>query len=89
MIGNQLSYVVTYSGLGSAATASHIHGPADTTHSSGVIVPLATPSGTSGTISGTVLLTREALADILAGTAYINIHTTGNGGGEIRGQIHR
>ncbi|MBT6237659.1 MAG: CHRD domain-containing protein, partial [Verrucomicrobia bacterium] len=24
---------------------------------------------------------------IMSGEAYINIHTTGNGGGEIRGQI--
>ena len=89
MIGSQLSYVVTYSGLTSPATASHIHGPADVAHAAGVLVPLNTPAGTSGTISGTLSLTPQVLADVLAGMTYINIHTTTNGGGEIRGQITR
>jgi uncharacterized protein (TIGR03118 family) len=89
LIGNQLSYVVSYAGLSGPATASHIHGPADAAHSAGVLVPLNTPSGTSGTISGTVSLTPAVLADVLAGVTYINIHSTANPGGEIRGQITR
>ena len=76
-----------YSGLTSAAGASHIHGPADTTHAAGVLVPLNTPTGTSGTISGTATLTADQLADLLTGQTYINIHTANNPGGEIRGQI--
>jgi CHRD domain len=89
MIGNQLSYVVSYSGLAGAATASHIHGPADVAHSAGILVPLNTPTGTSGTISGTLSLTPQVLADVLAGLTYINVHSTTNSGGEIRGQIVR
>ncbi len=89
MIGNQLSYVVSYSGLAGTATASHIHGPADAAHLAGVLVPLNTPTGTSGTISGTLSLTPQVLADVLAGMTYINIHSTANPGGEIRGQILR
>jgi len=89
MIGSNMLYMVTYSGLTGAATASHIHGPADLAHSAGILVPLNNPAGTSGSISGTVSLTPTVLADVLAGLTYINIHSTTNGGGEIRGQIVR
>ena len=55
------------------------------------------PSGTAtGSISltGTVNASRGISGDSLrklmdAGLTYANIHTTTNGGGEIRGQIHR
>jgi len=86
-IGSQLFYNVTYSGLSAPAIASHIHGPADPTTAASVIIPLATPSGTSGTISGTTSLTPTDMAYLLSGLTYINIHTTNNPGGEIRGQI--
>lgn len=89
MIGSQMIYEVAYSGLLGNATASHIHGPADTTHSSGVLVPLNNPTGTAGSFSGQVSLPAVALADVLAGLSYINIHNTTNQGGEIRGQITR
>ena len=87
LIGSRLFYTITYSGLSSAANAAHIHGPADPTIGAGVLVPLNTPSGTNGTISGSVILTPQNLAYLLAGQTYINIHTINNGGGEIRGQI--
>jgi hypothetical protein len=86
-IGSQLFYEINYSGLSASATAAHIHGPASTTTSAGVIVPLNSPSGTAGTIAGTATLTPQNLAYILAGQTYVNIHTTANPGGEIRGQI--
>jgi uncharacterized protein (TIGR03118 family) len=89
LIGNQLTYQVGYAGLNGTATGSHIHGPADAAHSAGVMVPLNAPTGTSGTISGVLSLSPQALADILAGLAYINIHSTTNPAGEIRGQISR
>jgi uncharacterized protein (TIGR03118 family) len=87
LIGSRLFYTISYSGLGSGATAAHIHGPADPTIGAGVLVPLATPSGTNGTISGSVILTPQNLAYLLAGQTYLNIHTVNNFGGEIRGQI--
>jgi uncharacterized protein (TIGR03118 family) len=86
-IGSELHYDISYSGLAGPATAAHIHGPADTTAPGGVLVPLNTPAGTSGRISGTVSLDPTEMAYVLAGLTYVNIHTTINGGGEIRGQI--
>lgn len=87
LIGNQLTYDVSYSGLSSAATAAHIHGPAGTDAPAPVLIGLGTPSGTSGTLSGTLTLSQDNLNHILNGQTYINIHTVNNGGGEIRGQI--
>ncbi len=88
LVGNELYYDISYSGLQGPATAAHIHGPADSTVSTGVLIPLNTPTGTSGNISGTVSLNSTNLAYLLAGLSYINIHSTSNTTGEIRGQIY-
>jgi hypothetical protein len=87
--GGVLSYTINYTGLTDTAQAAHIHGPADTTHSAGVLFPLNGVSGTAGTLSGTQDLSANAdwLTDIITGNAYANIHTPTNPGGEIRGQI--
>lgn len=85
--GTTLSYLVSYSGLGSAPTASHIHGPFDSQTSGGVMKAFATPVGTTGYIMGTVTLSDTERANVLAGKGYVNIHTANNGGGEIRGQV--
>ena len=87
-IGNQIMYEIAYSGLSSSATAAHFHGPAAPGANNGVIIPLNNPSGTSGTISGTVSVSTTNLAYILAGQTYLNMHTLNNGGGEIRGQVY-
>jgi hypothetical protein len=87
--GSELTYSISYSGLSSEAQHAHIHGPADITQPAGVLFPLNGATGTAGTLSGTQDLSGNAdwLTDILTGNAYANIHTTINGGGEIRGQI--
>ena len=87
LIGSQLFYDISYSGLSSTPTASHIHGPATPGVNANVIIPLATPVGTSGSYSGSVSLTPTNLAYLLAGQTYVNIHTISNSAGEIRGQI--
>jgi hypothetical protein len=87
LVGNQLTYTVTWSGLGSTATAGHIHAPAGVEGTAGVIVPFSGVTGTSGTISGSATLTDTQAAQIRGGEAYVNIHTGPNPGGEIRGQI--
>jgi len=87
LIGSRLYYRIRYSGLTGNATAAHIHGPAGTTNSAGVLVGLATPTGTNGTIAGWVTLSPLHLHYLLSGLTYINLHTTPNPGGEIRGHI--
>lgn len=85
--GNVVNYDIVYNGLGTAATAAHIHGPATTEQAAGVLKGLATPSGTSGRLTGSITLDLAQLSALLDGKTYVNIRTTGQGGGELRGQI--
>ncbi|MCI0538678.1 MAG: CHRD domain-containing protein, partial [Verrucomicrobiales bacterium] len=87
LIGNQLIYNITYSGLSAAATAGHIHGPGTAEQAAGVLVPFPNVSGTSGTLTGALTLDATQLTALLDGLTYVNIHTSNNPGGEIRGQI--
>lgn len=82
----EISWKVTYEGLTGDAVAAHIHGPAAAGTNAGVMVnfgmaPFKSP------IEGKATLTDAQMADILAGRAYVNLHTAANKGGEIRGQI--
>ena len=86
-VGNKLFYNINYSGLSADATGAHIHGPADANATAGVLVPLSGAVGTSGTLSGVVTLSAAGLGALVDGLTYVNIHTTLNGGGEIRGQV--
>ena len=88
---------ITFSGLGSNSTGGHIHGPANTTSEAGVLYSLDgtyfTAGSTTGTISGTLNFVSgtytisQQETQLQDGLWYINIHTTGNSGGEIRGQL--
>lgn len=80
---------MTYSGLSSGATASHIHGPALVNQNAPVMVPIPlNPAGTtSGTTSFTLLLNSSQVQTVLDGLSYVNIHDAEFPGGEIRGQI--
>jgi hypothetical protein len=82
----QLSWKVSYGGLSSDAAAAHIHGPAAPGTNAGVVVNLA-PNGAKNPIEGSATLTDAQIADLLAGSDYVNVHTAQNKGGEIRGQI--
>ncbi|OGF05496.1 MAG: hypothetical protein A2W00_01320 [Candidatus Eisenbacteria bacterium RBG_16_71_46] len=80
---NTLTYQITYGGLSSAETAAHIHGPAAPGTNAGV--KHALPAGSPK--NGVWNYPEPDEADILSGRMYVNIHTSTNPGGEIRGQI--
>ena len=83
---NTLTYSVTWSGLTTAATMAHFHGPAAAGTNAAVIVPFTiNANGTSA--NGTTTLTDAQETDMLAGKWYSNVHTSTNPGGEIRGQV--
>ena len=85
--GLNLTYYLSYEGLGSGISAAHIHNGAVGVNG-GVFVPFTPVVGTQfGIISGVATLTAAQKDFITTGAAYFNIHTTVNGGGEIRGQL--
>lgn len=82
------------------ASAGHIHGPTTSGGTASFTQNATIPSGfgldskpgwnasaTSGGFSGTVTFTDAQEIDLLAGKFYVNIHTSTNGGGEIRGNL--
>jgi hypothetical protein len=85
-----------FTDLSSAATNSHIHGPTASingsgfTQTAGVLFTLTRSSNavTGGTFTNSPLsLTAAQVTALNEGRYYINIHTTNNGGGELRGFI--
>jgi hypothetical protein len=82
--GRTLVWRLTFSHLTGRALAAHIHvgrpgkaGP--------VAVPLCGPCASGA--HGKTVVTSKVRSAILAGGAYVNVHTATNPGGEIRGQV--
>jgi len=84
--GGTITWRLTFRGLTGKATAAHVHlaakgkpGP--------VALPLCGPcrSGARGSAKANAKTTRA----LLAGGAYVNVHTATNPSGEIRGQIRK
>jgi hypothetical protein len=82
--------------MSGALTGGHIHGPAAAGANAPVIVPFANATGAAaaGTLTGTFTSTNtptisnDSLEVLMKnGNAYVNLHTTLYGGGEIRGQL--
>jgi hypothetical protein len=80
----QLAWDGSYSGLTGPATAAHFHGPAEPGKNAGVAVPIAPATSP---LHGSGTLTDAQASDLMAGSWYVNIHTEGNKGGELRGQL--
>jgi hypothetical protein len=89
-----ITYTMSWTlGSSSATTTNmHFHGAEDgsPTKSSGVIIGITGfTSAPTGTISGvTRALTDVEVAQLLAGKWYLNIHSSTNTGGELRGNIN-
>jgi Cu/Zn superoxide dismutase len=85
----EITASVYYSGLSSGVTVGHIHSPAAVGTNGPVLFDLAPTAGqTAGSVvNKTFAITPAQVANLKAGLMYFNIHTSTNGGGEIRGQI--
>lgn len=89
-VTNSLSWSGSFSGLLTSASVAHFHGPALPNQNAGVTVGTALvlgTGGTSGTANGSTTITPTQAADLIAGLWYWNVHSSGNPGGEIRGNI--
>ncbi len=74
---------LTYTGLEGQETMAHIHGPAGRGANAGILIDL--DMGSPKVQSVTLDATQEGY--LLAGQLYINVHTTAQPGGEVRGQL--
>ena len=93
--GTTLTFTLNYTGL--TATQSHIHiGPPDETGGVAVTLCSATTTACSSGLTGTRSLDAgqtqvadfaELVDELRTRGAYVNVHTTANPGGEIRGTI--
>ena len=84
--GTTLTWKLTFGHLTGAATAAHIHSGVKG-KAGAVLVPLCGPC--TSPVSGTATLTSDQITDMSAGKDYVNVHTTKNANGEIRGQIKK
>jgi uncharacterized repeat protein (TIGR01451 family) len=74
---------LSFSGLSSAQSGAHIHGPG----AAGVVAPILFPLP-SGNLSDVVIaLTSTDVQDLKNGLLYINVHSNNFTNGEIRGQF--
>ncbi len=91
LVGADLTFDLVYTGLSGAATAAHIHAPASVSQTANPVLDFAPYNGgaygVAGALTGTTTLAADVLAYLVDGLGYVNIHTSINGGGEIRGQI--
>ena len=83
-VANTISYYLSFSGLTGPVTGSHFHGSSNYTVPSLVKVALTVASSPT---SGTIGYNQADEAAILSGLWYVNLHTTANPAGEIRGQL--
>jgi hypothetical protein len=80
----KLTWRLTFSKLSGAAGAAHIH-TGKPGKAGAVMIALCGPCRNGQ--RGTATITHAQLAKIEAGGTYVNIHTTKNAAGEIRGQV--
>ena len=82
--GKKLSWKLTYSGLTGGATQAHIHIGA-MGKAGNVLISLCAPCKSG--VHGTATLTAAARKQLSQHKLYVNVHTTKNPNGEIRGQL--
>jgi hypothetical protein len=73
--GSTLTINGTFSGLRTAATVARLHRSPRTAMRGVPIGDLTATAGTSGTIGGTIELTKEQVEDLAAGRLYVQLHS--------------
>ncbi|HYC39210.1 MAG TPA: CHRD domain-containing protein [Chitinophagaceae bacterium] len=85
---NVWQYTITWSGLSSAATIVEVRGPATIGVNGNLLFTLnITAPGVNGSASGSVTLSEQQEASLLADQLYYSVVSTAHVTGEIRGQI--
>ncbi len=83
----KLTWKGTYSNLTGPATAAHFHGPGQAGKNAGILIPIFVGATANSPFEGSAELTDEQAGYLKSGMLYVNIHTSANKAGEIRGQV--
>ncbi len=86
-ITGDVSVAGDFAGLSSPATAAHLHGLAPAGSAAGVIFGFTVDADTSGSFTGSGTLAPADVDGLLDRLTYVNLHTSMNPPGEIRGQV--
>jgi CHRD domain len=73
--GTALTITGTFGGLKTPATAARMHRGPRTAMRGPAIGDLAATAATSGTLSGTIELTKQQIDDLAAGRLYLQLHS--------------
>ena len=84
--GDELVLTAKFEGLSSPATAAHIH-RAPVARRGPVAFTVEVPAVATGELRDTITLTNAQLEQLREGLYYLQIHTEGNPGGELRGWL--
>ena len=76
----------SWSGLSGGITGAQFHGPADSGQNGPATLIWPGPFGQ--TYEGRATLTAEQAVDLMGGRWYLNVRTTANPSGELRGQLY-
>lgn len=92
---DRVCFELEWSGIDGTVWGAHIHGPADTAHAAGILVPflMLNPADPSSHLAGTDSLAgcmSDPDADAVAANPsmyYVNVHSTVFGPGAVRAQL--
>lgn len=83
-----VTWNIPYSGLSSATTMAHFHGPAKQGQNAPVVIWLNTQGAPPpNPMTGKATLTPDQAKQFAAGDWYVNVHTQSHPACEIRGQV--
>jgi hypothetical protein len=86
-VSGLLKWTITWENLSGAPVGAHFHAPAAPGITAPVVVNIGNISGLISPTIGSTVLPAIGVSNFLAGLYYINIHTSLNPAGEIRGQV--
>ncbi|MEM7312226.1 MAG: CHRD domain-containing protein [Planctomycetota bacterium] len=86
-VTSELSWNVSWQDLTGTPVGMHIHAAAAPGNNAGVGLNIGDLSGLTSPSIGSAVIDAGLASDIMSGLSYINIHTSANGPGEIRGQV--